>query len=186
MVAQFLGVVNVLQPSRLSLCHSALFTGWFPLPREALRALFPSSSEHTHPTWVVRATWPSRSHPAACLLPTLKVAHWIAPEGLDVGCSMKNTYCPFRKIFQFFPRFCALKKQKVCLVSDYIRSCSSSYICLLLCCFASLTKKSMCGLYVGCGMVLPSSFRASSTYLFKKWKTPHYNDSRKIERISNC
>lgn len=112
MVAQLLGVVNVLQPSRLTLCHSALFTGWFPLPREALRALFPSSSEHTHPTWVVRATRPSRSHPAACLLPTLKVAHWIAAEGLDAGCSIKKYILSFQKDIPILSQVLCIKKAK--------------------------------------------------------------------------
>lgn len=168
MVAQFLGVINVLQPSRLSLSHFVLFTGWFPFPRAALRAPFPSRPEHTHPAWVVRATWPSLSHPEACLVPTAKISQRIASEGLDAGHHIKNTYCPLGKIFQFFSRFCALKKNSMSCKWLYKELLKFMY--LLLRCFASRTKKSVCGLYVGCRMVLPSSFRASSTYLCKKWK----------------
>ena len=111
MVVQFLGVINVLQPSRLSLSHSVLFTGWFPFPRAALRALFPSRPEHTYPAWVVRATSPSQSHPEACLFSTVKVAQWIASEGLDAG-HYKKYILSFQKDIPILSQVLCVKKEK--------------------------------------------------------------------------
>lgn len=120
--------------------------GRMPFPSRSLTCPVPIPVGAYAPGPSHRGCPTTSGSPGHLPLSTAKVAQSVVSEGLDEGCYIKNTYCPLGKIFQFFPRFCALKKNY-----DNTMSCKWFYkellkfcICLLLC-FASLTKKPRCG-----------------------------------------
>lgn len=153
MAAQLLGAVTTLQPAWLSLCRSGPATGGCPFPPAALRALFPSRCG------------PPRSRPDTCLFPQRRSLKALSRKVWMKDAIYKKYILSFRKNIPILSQIlCIKKKNKIlCLVNGSIRSCSSSCICLLLVLHLSPKNPD-----VGHRTVLPSAFRAGSTYLRKK------------------